>query len=184
MVYSLANSMISLINGLLNESTIESGKMAIVKERVDLARLSRTVVQTSEPHAAAKRQTIHFSAGSWGECQVEADEARMRDAVENILSNAIKYSAPGKNVWVAVERRDNVVAVSIRDEGPGFTPEDRQKLFGKFQRLSARPTGGESSTGLGLSLAKEIVELHGGRITVESEVGTGSTLTIELPAAP
>jgi len=73
--------------------------------------------------------------------------------------------------------------VSVRDQGPGLTSDDKSKLFGKFQRLSARPTGGESSTGLGLSIAERLVRKHGGRIWADSEPGRGSTFTVELPRA-
>ena len=97
------------------------------------------------------------------------DHDRLREAVDNLVSNAIKYSPIGGRIDVAVARKRGQAAIRVKDQGPGLSPEDMSRLFGRFQRLSAKPTGGESSTGLGLSIAKRIVELHGGTIEAESE---------------
>jgi signal transduction histidine kinase len=110
----------------------------------------------------------------------------MKEVVENLIGNAIKYSPHEKTIWVSVSRYDkDKVRFSVKDEGQGLTEEDMKKLFGKFQRLSARPTGGESSTGLGLSIVKKLVEMHGGKIWAESEGrNKGATFTVELAAEP
>ena len=92
----------------------------------------------------------------------------MREAVDNLLSNAIKYSPIGGHIEVMVARKDGHTVIRVRDEGAGLSPEDMGRLFGRFQRLSAKPTAGESSTGLGLSIVKRIVELHGGSVPAES----------------
>ena len=97
------------------------------------------------------------------------DADRMRDAIDNLVSNAIKYSPIGGAIDLMVGREgDNIDGPGQGSRAPGLSPEDISRLFGRFQRLSAKPTGGESSTGLGLSIVKRIVDLHGGRITVES----------------
>ena len=97
------------------------------------------------------------------------------------MAGLIRMSSPlGKTIWVTVKREGPVVHLKVRDEGPGLTEDDKQKLFGKFQRLSALPTNNESSTGLGLSIVKQIVEMHGGRVWAESETGQGSTFILEL----
>ena len=111
---------------------------------------------------------------------IEADRERLREVIDNLVSNAIKYSPLDKPIWVTVEPVGDEVHFSVRDLGPGLTETDKQKVFGKFQRLSAVPTGEESSTGLGLSIVKQIVELHGGRVWVESEAGQGATFTVAL----
>jgi signal transduction histidine kinase len=100
----------------------------------------------------------------------------------------VKYSPQWKPVWVRVlHRKDDdgvrVVRVEVQDEGPGLTEEDKKKLFGKFARLSAQPTGGENSTGLGLSIVKKLVELQHGRVWCESTLGLGTTFIVELLAA-
>jgi signal transduction histidine kinase len=98
------------------------------------------------------------------------------------VSNAIKYSPIGGVIDLLVAREGDGILVQVRDQGAGLSPEDISRLFGRFQRLSAKPTAGETSTGLGLSIVKRIVDLHGGRIAVESEApGKGATFKMTLP---
>ena len=101
--------------------------------------------------------------------------------LENLVSNAVKYSPPGKNIFVRLKRHAEAVRVEVQDEGPGLSAEDQKKLFGKFARLSAKPTGGEHSTGLGLSIVKKMVEAMNGRVWCESELGRGATFIVEFP---
>ncbi|MBK9249385.1 MAG: sensor histidine kinase [Ignavibacteria bacterium] len=98
-----------------------------------------------------------------------------------MLSNAVKYSPHGKNVYIAVSKSDSTCRISIKDEGPGISDQDKLKLFGKFQRLTAKPTGGEHSTGLGLSIVKKFVEMMRGRVWCESKLGEGAEFIVELP---
>jgi signal transduction histidine kinase len=98
------------------------------------------------------------------------------------VSNAVKYSPIGGAIDLLVGREGSGIIVQIRDQGAGLSPEDISRLFGRFQRLSAKPTAGETSTGLGLSIVKRIVDLHGGRVTVESSgPGQGATFKMSLP---
>jgi signal transduction histidine kinase len=111
------------------------------------------------------------------------DADRMREAIDNLVSNAIKYSSVGGKIVLGVTRQDGNTLINVTDDGAGLSPEDISRLFGRFQRLSAKPTGGESSTGLGLSIVKRIVDMHGGKISATSAgPGKGSTFTISLPA--
>jgi signal transduction histidine kinase len=112
---------------------------------------------------------------------ISGDEDRLREALDNLVSNAIKFSPAGGAIGVSVARVGGEILLSVEDEGPGLKPGDGARLFRRFQRLSAQPTGGESSTGLGLSIAKRIVELHGGRITGESKPARGAVFTMALP---
>ena len=107
----------------------------------------------------------------------------LREAIDNLVSNAIKYSPIGGKIAVAVTHEGSDTVIRIADEGAGLSPEDLGRLFGRFQRLSAKPTAGESSTGLGLSIVKRIIDMHGGHVTAESTgPGQGSTFTVTLPA--
>jgi len=131
--------------------------------------------------AEKKQQNIHFVAPPHQVWNCDPD--RLREAVDNLVSNAIKYTPVGGRMELSMYVDDDGIAIRVKDEGPGLSQEDMSRLFGRFQRLSARPTGGESSTGLGLSIVKRIVELHGGSIAAESPgPGRGTTFTIRLPA--
>jgi signal transduction histidine kinase len=102
--------------------------------------------------------------------------------LDNIVSNAVKYSPFDQPIHVSLEQDNNKVRFLVRDEGPGLTRDDKKRLFGRFQRLSAQPTGGELSNGLGLSIVKQIVDLHGGTVSAKSKLGQGTTFIIELDA--
>jgi len=102
--------------------------------------------------------------------------------LENLVSNAVKYSPPGRDIFVRLQRHAQVVRVEVQDQGPGLSAEDQKKLFGKFARLSAKPTGGEHSTGLGLSIVKKMVEAMNGKVWCESEPGHGATFIVEFPS--
>jgi signal transduction histidine kinase len=111
------------------------------------------------------------------------DETVFRQITENLISNAVKYSPVGKHVAVRCFRQNEHAVIEIQDQGPGFTEEDKQKLFQRFQKLSARPTGGEHSTGLGLSIVHKLVQLLNGTIECISEAGNGATFRVTFPAS-
>ncbi|MDO9058870.1 MAG: HAMP domain-containing sensor histidine kinase, partial [Bradyrhizobium sp.] len=139
------------------------------------------VADANQPLAVNKQQTITVSAPP--NIVTMCDTDRLREAIDNLVSNAIKYSPIGGRITVMVtHERDNTI-IRIADEGAGLSPEDLGRLFGRFQRLSAKPTAGESSTGLGLSIVKRIIDMHGGEVTADSAgPGHGSTFTVVLPA--
>ena len=101
--------------------------------------------------------------------------------MSNLLSNAIKFSPQGEDVVVSLLQDGDSIIFKVKDNGPGMTEEDKKRLFGEFQRLSATPTGGEKSTGLGLAIVKKIVDVHGGEITVHSSPGQGAEFLVRLP---
>jgi signal transduction histidine kinase len=178
-----ARRMLHTIQQLLHSDAIERGALGTARGPVDLAGLAGSVVDALRPQAEAKRQTVEVSLP--GPCVVEGDEEWLRQVVENLVGNAIKYSPPGSPITVEVVRTEAAVVLAVRDEGPGLTADDLAHVFGRFQRLSARPTGGEPATGLGLYLVKQVVERHRGRVWAESEgAGKGARFVVELPAAP
>ncbi len=189
-IQSAAQRMIKLINELLNTTAIDAGKFILNRFPCSLGELASMVVAANLQQASQKQQRIDFHAEP--NCISEVDAERIREVFDNLVSNAIKYSPFGKTIWVRVFRATSsngealpVIRFTVRDEGQGLTEEDMTKIFGRFQRLSAKPTGGESSTGLGLSIAKQLVELHNGKLWVESEgKDKGATFTVELPILP
>ncbi len=192
-----ADKMLRLINDLLDTTVMQMGRMKLRKASIDVGKLIEDVVDDHLAAAQRKNQTIEVTTDKNAVASV--DEERMRQVLSNLISNAIKYSPTGKTIYVETKKTgirrqdteeistlppsDSCILISVRDEGKGLTESDKAKLFQQFQRLSAQPTGGESSTGLGLWIAKEIVELHGGKIWAESK-GNGSTFFVELPALP
>ena len=176
-----ADDSLRLIDDLL-ATAANSEQTERPHQAVDLAALAQWVVHSFEPQAERKDQALLCDVRTDGHCVVEGDKRKLREALANLVSNALKYSPPGEEVQVHVDRRDGQVAVAVADSGPGLDESDRQRLFAPFQRLSAEPTGGEGSSGLGLYIVKQIVDIHEGTIDVETEVGEGSTFTLLLPA--
>ena len=177
-----ARRLIGMVDGLIADAMADALDISVRHERLDLVTLAGQVVDANRPLAEQKRQVIVLTAPP----RVEAagDQDRLRDAIDNLLSNAVKYSPHGGAITVAVAEDGDEAMIRVTDSGPGLSPEDMGRLFGRFQRLSAKPTGGESSTGLGLSIVKRIVDLHGGRVLVETAGSdAGATFTIALPAA-
>ncbi|MBC8042329.1 MAG: hypothetical protein IAF08_02680 [Rhizobacter sp.] len=173
--------MFKTVVDLLQSSAIDSGVIVLQREIIDVTDLIAYIAESNMIHAAKKDQRIDFPPQQI--CVVNADAERLHEVIDNLIGNAIKFSPRGKTIWVKVEKRDEKVCVSVRDEGLGMDAEDLKKIFGKFRKLSARPTGGENSTGLGLFIAKQLIDLHGGKIWVESKgKDQGTTFTVELPA--
>ena len=177
-----AEHMNQLVTNLLDANAIERGEMKLNVGLCDLGSLAADVVTAHQPRAHAKQQSLLFTPPA-GALNIRADRASIIQVIDNLLSNAVKYSPRGKTIRVRVNARNGDVRCEVCDEGPGLTGPDMKRLFGKFARLTARPTGGESSTGLGLSIVKKMVEAQQGRVWCDSEPGRGATFTVEFPAA-
>ena len=173
----------SMADQLIADAMTDALAIKIRPERLDLAGLVGDVVEANRPLADRKAQIL--SAAAVGPLWIRGDIDRLREAIDNVLSNAVKYTRLGGRIEVETAATEDLAVVRVMDEGPGLEPDDVARLFGRFERLSARPTGGESSTGLGLSIAKRIVDLHDGQIRADPAVGRqGSVFTIELPRGP
>jgi signal transduction histidine kinase len=172
----------SMVDHLISDAMADAFDISIRREPVDIAGLVGEVADANQPLAANKQQTITVSAPPNFVTMCDAD--RMREAIDNLVSNAIKYSPIGGKIALLVTHNGDNTVIRVVDEGAGLLPEDLGRLFGRFQRLSAKPTAGESSTGLGLSIVKRIIDMHGGEVTAQSGgPGQGSTFTVTLPAA-
>lgn len=178
---SEAQRVLSLVEDLITTAALESGKLEIRPAPMDLAETTREVVHGLDWQAQAKRQTIEFTA-SPDAGQITGDASRLRQVVTNLVSNAIKFSPPGQTIRIELRREDSRVKLVVRDHGAGIAEADIPRLFAPFERLASHPTAGESSHGLGLSIAQEIARQHGGVIRAESRPGEGSTFTLDLPA--
>jgi signal transduction histidine kinase len=169
-----------MVDHLISDAMADAFDITIRREAVDIAALVSEVADANQPMAVNKQQTIAVSAPANSVTMCDAD--RMREAIDNVISNAIKYSPIGGKISVLVDHQKKNTVIRVADEGAGLSPEDLGRLFGRFQRLSAKPTAGESSTGLGLSIVKRIIDMHGGVVTADSAgPGQGSTFTIILP---
>jgi len=143
--------------------------------------LIATAVSNHEKAAANK--DIAITAVDTTELpHVNADAVRIGEVLDNLVSNAVKYTQPGGTVRISCERRDGDIVTHVEDNGQGLGEDDLREIFRTFKKLSARPTGGETSTGLGLAIVKRIVEIHGGSIWVTSEKGKGARFSFALPA--
>lgn len=169
-----------LIQDLLEMNSYENLDFRIDRQPVDLRELLERTVRGFEKVAQDKAIALHIQVPT-EPVEAATDEKLLGRVIDNLLSNAIKFTKPGKNVYLQVERQNGHAHVVVRDEGQGISVEDQKKMFRKFQRLSARPTGGESSTGLGLSIVKTLIERLDGEIDLASEVGKGTEFRIKLP---
>ncbi len=181
-IHDTAKRMAEMVQNLLDANRIERGELNFNLAPTDLASLLSLLTESHRARAGAKRQTIHLETES-APVRALVDPNVMVQVMENLLSNAVKYSPPGKNIHVRLRKLPDTVRFEVQDEGPGLSAEDQKKLFGKFARLSAKPTGGENATGLGLSIVKRMVEAMNGRVWCESEPGKGAKFVVEFPVA-
>ncbi len=177
-----AKRMAEMVQNLLDANRIERGELQLNLAPTDLGPALNSVVESQQPHATAKQQTIQLEVSTTPALAL-VDPGITVQVLENLVSNAVKYSPPGKNIFVRLQPSATAVRCQVQDEGPGLSAEDQKKLFGKFARLSAKPTGGEHSTGLGLSIVKKMVEAMNGKVWCESELGHGAKFIVEFPTA-
>jgi len=178
-IHNSSQYMKALLENLLDISKIESGKIELDKKVQDLNAIARTQVELCQLLAEKKNITVRFEPGPVP--PISFDGNAIIQVMGNFLTNAIKFSPAGTEVRVTTEEGEGHVRFSVADQGPGVPEEEQKRLFEEFQTLSARPTGGEKSTGLGLAIAKKIIHLHGGQVGVKSVPGKGSTFYFLLP---
>lgn len=169
-----------LIDDLLDIRRIEA-ELDLAMEVCDLRTVIDAVVGRMRPYAAEEGQDLAWEAPS-SSLQVRCNPRRMAQAVENLVSNAIKYSNPGGQVAVTAREDEGHVFVSVSDEGIGIAPEEQPPIFERFYRGRSEDVAGVPGTGLGLSIVKAVIDKHGGRVWVESQPGVGSTFSFVLPA--
>ncbi len=167
-----------LIDNLLNVARLDVGRIILQKEPIDLGELVRDVVEGQKSVIDSRRQRIKLTAPP---LKAVADAERLRMAIENLVSNASKYTPEEGEFSVAVRHAGNKAIIEVSDKGVGMAADDIPNIFNKFTRLDNPLSKGRGGTGLGAYIAKKVVDLHGGKLTVTSRQGKGSRFTIELP---
>lgn len=180
-IREMATHIHAIISKLLDINAIESGHTMQGKEIIDLSAYGERVA--NEYAEALCRKNLHLALHHPGPIPVIMDRDALLQILDNLVSNAIKYSPPGKQIDLALAIQGNYALIQVRDEGPGISPDEQEKLFRKFAKLSARPTAGEHSTGLGLYIVKKLVESCAGQIRCESRLGEGTCFMVSLPLA-
>ena len=173
--------MLNMVNELLSISKIESAEIQLDRSDVDLAALLRTNVELNRLLADAKdiELRLHVDANL---PRIRGDAFKIEQVLNNLISNAVKFSHAGHPVEISAHRDGLGALIEVKDLGQGIPLHEQDKLFHPFQTTSVRATAGETSTGLGLSIVKRIVEAHGGSLRVESKFGEGSTFRFTLPS--
>ncbi len=178
-IHRSSDDMLRLVNDLLDVAVIESGKLDLRLRDADLSELVNGRIKLVAPVAEKKQIGITTTVPEAIHAVLDPD--RFAQVIDNLLTNAIKFSPPGSGIQVGIRETADAVILAVRDSGPGIAAEDREKLFGTFQKLAARPTGGEKSTGLGLAIVKKIVDAHRGGIDVVNVPGSGAEFSVRLP---
>ena len=179
-VYDASQSMLDLVNELLDISVLEAGELKLTPRPTAPGDLIESCVKLSNATAAEKNSTIVLEPGPMPG-MLAIDAPKIRQVLNNLLGNAIKFSPPSSTITVVTELGLNEFSVGIRDQGPGIRESERSRLFKDFSRTSAKPTGGESSTGLGLSICYKIMAAHAGSIRVQNLACGGAEFRIVFP---
>ncbi len=174
------NRMCAMVDRILDVKSLEAKKDQLNLEKVELSELIKNLYHSFESKIKDKNLMVRLNLTS---IHAEVDRQYLLQVLENLLSNAIKFSPQGKSIFLNLWVHEGKAHIGIKDEGPGISSDDQKKLFHKYQQLSAKPTGGESSTGLGLSIVKKYTELMNGNVWCESEPGKGAKFVVTFKKA-
>jgi len=178
-IHRLSDEMLTLLDDLLNVTLIENGRLQLRRAPADVTALVESRIKVMSMISSRKEIAIVSALETVPECRVDSN--RLGQVIDNLISNAVKFSDKGTSVRVELKAENDEIRIKVQDQGPGIPAEDQEQLFRMYHTASAEPTAGESSTGLGLAIAKKVVDAHGGQISMESVVGSGSTFTVALP---
>ena len=179
-IQSSSKFMLHLLNDLLDISKFDSGKLILEKHKVNIVRLIIRNIELNSVIAKTKNITIQFNPIE-SIIEINIDPEKIKQVMNNFIGNALKFSLPGTVITVNAFLNENNITVSIEDQGPGIPENEMNKLFIPFETTSVKSTGGEKSTGLGLSIVRNIIRGHQGKIWAESTVGKGSIFYFSLP---
>ena len=179
-VFSNAERLVALVNDLLDLSRIESGRIELKSEPVDLAEVVKVVTLTMQHKIQEKRQSLEIAVDP-AATNVNGDKDKLVQVLTNYVSNAYKYTPEDGAIRIQIARQANLARVAVADSGFGISPEDQERLFTRFYRVDNSMTRTVGGTGLGLSIVKQLIELQGGEVGVESALGEGSTFSFTVP---
>lgn len=174
-----SNQMFNIISNLLNTNAIEQGKLDFNMQKTDVNNIIIEIISVYKNNANIKNINVIFDKDT-DFLYINADKFFLKQIIDNLLSNALKFSPFGKEIVISSYTKNNFVYISVKDSGPGISEEEQKLLFNKFTKLSAKPTGGESSTGLGLSIVKKLVDSMNGIISCKSEPGKGAEFILRF----
>ncbi|MEP7284394.1 MAG: HAMP domain-containing sensor histidine kinase [Chloroflexota bacterium] len=169
-----------IVRDFLDFQAMEDGKIALELALINLNDVARDVVQSNSEYAESKHIILYTELDETLP-QIRADGVRLAQVAQNLLGNAIKFSPNGSITYIRTNNHEGAVMLEICDAGPGLTEDDIQKAFTKYSRLSNKPTGGESSSGLGLAICKQMIDLHSGKIGVYNNPEQGATFWFSIP---
>ncbi|MDA2913216.1 HAMP domain-containing histidine kinase [Acidobacteriia bacterium AH_259_A11_L15] len=174
----------AIVNDLLDMAALEAGRLKVTKEKENIQLLVEDSLKTFQSSAGEKQVRLSFETGKDAVYYAPVDRNRILQVLTNLFGNALKFVRPGEGIIQArVLRENGWIRIEIEDNGCGIRKEDKEKVFQRFEQAGGRGPAPAGGTGLGLAIAKEIVELHGGRMGVSSEYGKGSTFFFLLPTA-
>jgi len=179
LINDTGTSLLQLVNDLLDVNAISRGKLELDFKNTDLKELVHKNIHKQELIAGQKNIAISKALSPLPKIMLDPD--KINQVLDNLISNAIKFSPREKNIRVRLEQEEEKAVIRIQDQGPGISSEEQNQLFREFYKGRARPTDNEGSTGLGLAIVKRIVDAHRGRIKIESIPGHGSEFVVYLP---
>jgi signal transduction histidine kinase len=178
-IHKDSQHLLSLINDILDLSKIEAGKVQLRKEALDVGAVLEDVL--SSIRRPELQKSVEIGTNVSGTLTVDADRVRLKQILYNLLSNAVKFTPPGGHIQIDAAAVAGAAQISVHDTGIGIAPEDRDAVFETFHQAGTAAAGLREGTGLGLPITKRLVEQHGGRIWLESEIGAGSRFTFTIP---
>lgn len=178
-IHQITADGLNMVRNLVDARKMDDQGIDLGRENLNLVAVLSSLIKQYRVLAQKKRIDIALTAPE--KLEITGDRIYLSRMIENLISNALKFSPHDKAISVELKEESDFCVLSVRDQGPGLSEEDKQKLYLKFQKLSARPTGGESSTGLGLSIVKRLIERMGGSIECQSEIEKGATFILRIP---